>query len=111
MGKWARKRRTGSNMMQGIMSAPLAADFSIGAVASPTTPINRLVAIPSPATDWRTRTIRVSDGNEQYSGISAATPINALTSLAATTYKIQVAWYRGTAQQSEWTTLGTVTTP
>ena len=111
MGKWARKRRTGSNAAFGIMPAPNAADFSIGTPAVPTTPINRLVSIPAPATDWSVRSIRTATGAISMSGISAVTPINANTAVAATAYKIQVAWFAGTVQLSDWTTLGTITTP
>lgn len=111
MGKWASQRKKGSQSTYGFVAPPLAADFTIGAPAVPNTPCNRLVAIPAPATDWRARAVKVSDGSETLSGISAVTPINFPGLAAATTYRGYVAWHIGTARISEWTLVGTFTTP
>lgn len=111
MGKWARKRRTGSNAQYGMVSPPTGADMTIGAPATPSTPITRVTAQPPGTDQWSPRAILVATGAVTQGGISAATPIGAPTAAAATTYKIQVAYYLGTLQVSAWATLGTITTP
>lgn len=110
MGKWNAVKRAGGNASFGVMPAPLGALFSLGAPTAPAMDVNLVGAIPAPATEWSARSVRVSTGAVAGGTISAGTPISVPVAGTPVPYRIQVAWYSGTARLSEWATLGTITT-
>lgn len=111
VGKWASQAKKGSQGTFGLMAPPLVTDWSIGTPTAVNTPVNRAVSIPAPATQWSARSIRVSDGLPAEVGPSGAASLNALTPGSGVQYKLQVAWWNATVRISEYTTLGTITTP
>lgn len=105
-------KRAGGNASYGVMPPPDVSLFVVSPAATPSTLVTRSGSIPAPAIEWAVRTITVATGAEIATGATAGTTRNANTALAATTYKIQVAWYGAAMLRlSEWQTLATVTTP
>lgn len=108
MGKWASSAKKGSQGTYGQQSAPLVADFTVGAPAAGVTPVTRLIGVPLPSGFLLVRTVKVIDGSVLDNVASIAVPVNAQTPTVGAVYKILVAWGTTTLRFSEYTSLGTV---
>lgn len=109
MGKWARKRRTGSNPVFGSMPAPVAGDFTAPVGAAPNTTVNRIVAAPSPATGYYTRSVAVVSGANINNAYQTAAAGTVSTPTAGVQYRIYAAWGNATDRLSEFFLVNTVT--
>lgn len=112
MGKWAQYQKRGTARASGPLGAPSGADWSVGTPAVPATPINRIAAIPSGADAWSPQSQLASGGAIISNGaIASGTPLNVGTPVAATAYRVRIAWFRGTLQVSDWSDWKPCTTP
>lgn len=112
MGKHAQYLKRGTARQAGSIGAPIAGDFTVGTPAVPNTTVTKVASFPSPATQWRPRTIVVSSGVVAYGGVTSGASISAPTAAAATQYRVQVVWINAAGIEiSEWFTAGTITTP
>lgn len=112
VGKHASYAKRGSALQHGFVAAPTLADFSAGVVASPATPVTRVGTVPLPAGEWAILTVNALTGSLVQTGPTSGNPANAQTLLAATPYRIQIAWFTAAGRRaSDWSPAVAVTTP
>jgi len=111
VGKWASQNKKGGQGSFGLVPAPLLSDFTITTPAVPVSTITRNISLVFPIAGYFLRTIKVSDGSSLETSILSGNTGNAATPSAATQYKVQVAFGDTSRRISEYTTLGTLTTP
>lgn len=110
MGKFATYQKRGGSGFMGPLTAPRAADFSVGTITTSAIPINRGIGFPGGADGAAVMDVKVSDGTPIVQAPTAATPIANSGLTTGTQYRVYVSWYNGTARVSDWTLVSTSTT-
>lgn len=102
MGKWAQYQKRGGARITGNMSAPIAGNFTIGTVTTTTIPVNRVAAIPAPATQAGVLVVHNLSGAVAFENNAAGTPITATGLTSGVTYRVYAAWFANNVRLSDW---------
>lgn len=103
MGKYAQYLKRGSAAQQGNNVAPATSNFTIGTTTSTTIPVNQATTRPPGVDGFVARALLTSTGKfVAASPITSGTVATITGLVTATAYSVQIAWYSGSTQVSDY---------